>query len=378
MAADADPLTPTPDHRRLRVAMTLEHLWHDVPGGTATSVLALARGLVEHQTDIDVVGVAAKHDDPPAEPFGSPVEVRHLRFGRRLLYLTWQQFGWPDIESATGRVDVTHATTFAVPGTVAPLVVTVHDLAFLHEPDHFTRNGLRFFDLGVKRTLRHADLVVCPSEATAEDCRSVGFRDDRLRVVPWGIDAVDVAEGAVDDLRRRLGLDKPYVLVVGTIEPRKNLPRIIDAFERLERADLCLALAGPAGWKEDLDPVISAATADIRRLGFVDDVDLPTLYRGAEVFCAASLREGFGMPVLEAMTQGTPVVTTADTSTAELVGPDGVLVDALDVDAIAAGLVEALAHAADLGARGRERSRRYSLEAVAAGYADVYAEAASR
>ncbi len=361
----------------MRVAMTLEQLWHDVPGGTATSVLGLAEGLVAHQRQIDLIGVAARHDAPPEPPFESPIEVRQLRFGRRLLYLTWQHFGWPDVEHATGRVDVTHATTFAIPGTVAPLVVTVHDLAFLHEPDHFTRNGLAFFDRGVKRTIRHADLVVCPSEATAEDCRSIGLRDDRLRVVPWGVDPVEVTESEVDRLRRRLGLDKPYVLFVGTIEPRKNLPRIIEAFERIARRDCCLALAGPAGWKEDVGSLIDASSADVRRIGFVDTDDLPALYHGAEVLCAPSLREGFGMPVLEAMTQGTAVLTTAGTSTAELAGDDGVLVDALDVQAITDGLDEALDTADERGPRLLRRAARFSIEATAAGYAAVYAEAVS-
>ncbi|HUW02674.1 MAG TPA: glycosyltransferase family 1 protein [Acidimicrobiales bacterium] len=355
--------------------MTLEQLWHEVPGGTATSVLGLASGLAAHHPEIEVVGVSAKHDDPPASPFAAPVPVKALPVPRRLLYLTWQHFGWPDVESATGPVDVTHATTFAIPGTLAPMVVTVHDLAFLHEPDHFTRNGLRFFDRGVKRTLRLADLVVCPSESTAEDCRSIGLRDDRLRIVPWGVDPVEVHDGAVAEVTGRLGLDKPFVLVVGTVEPRKNLARTIEAFDRLGRTDLCLAMVGPAGWKEDVDALISEVTSDVRRLGFVDDADLPALYRGAEVFCSVSLREGFGMPVLEAMTQGAAVVTTAGTSTAELVGDDGVLVDALEVSAIADGLTRALEDAPALGAGARRRSERFSTEAAAAGYAAVYTEA---
>lgn len=353
-------------------------MWHTVPGGSATSIIGLLQGLTgDGDFGLDLIGVAAKHDEPPEESLRPPIEVRHLNLPRRLVYLTWQHFGWPDIEAATGRVDVTHATTLAVPGTIAPLVVTVQDLAFLHEPDHFTRNGLRFFDRGVKRTLRHADLVVVPSEATAEDCRSIGLRDDRLRIVPWGIDPTPVTDVEVEAVRQRWQIDKPYVLFVGTIEPRKNLPRVVEAFSRMASDTHCLVIVGWKGWKEDLGSIIETSDADVRPLGYVPGDDLPALYRGADVCCAPSLREGFGMPVLEAMTQATPVVTSAGTSTAEVAGDTGVLVDPLDVDAISEGLQRAIDERDELGAAGLRRSEQFSLHATAQGYADVYAEAAA-
>jgi glycosyltransferase involved in cell wall biosynthesis len=218
------------------------------------------------------------------------------------------------VQVATGPVDLIHATTLAIPPKSAPLVVTIHDLAFLESPEHFTDRGNRFFNRGLELALRDADVVVCPSEATAADCRTNGFVAERIRVVPWGVATEAATDEDIARVRAHFELDGPFVLWTGTVEPRKNLPGLVEAFLSMD-TDMRLVLAGPDGWNEDLAGLVRRAPSRITPLGFVDRSDLDALYAAAEVFCYPSLAEGFGLPVLEAMAQGTPVVTSRGTST---------------------------------------------------------------
>ena len=357
-----------------RVAMTLEQCWHRVPGGTAVAALALARALLGRD-DVDLVGVAGRHRDSPAAPYAPPIAVEQLPLAGPWLYETWHRLRWPAVERASGPVDVTHATTLAIPPTKAPLVVTVHDLAFLHQPGHFTKHGLRFFHRGMTLAQRRASLVLCSSQATLDDCRANGFDERRLRLVPLGVDIVPADPARVDELRRVHGR---YVLWSGTIEPRKNLPRLLEAFERvrIRHDDVRLVLVGPQGWNEELGPPRDGVTM----LGFVPDDELRALYAGAAAFCYPSLMEGFGLPVLEAMAQGTPVVTSAGTSTAELAeGGAALTVDPLDVGAIADAIGSILDDGdveSGLADAGRRRAAERSWARTAALAAAAYADAA--
>jgi glycosyltransferase involved in cell wall biosynthesis len=304
--------------------------------------------------------------------------VRHLPLPRLALYESWQMLRRPRVRG----VDVIHATGIAMPPRSVPIVLTVHDLAFRHFPEHFTRVGRRFFERNLELALREADMVLCSSLATLADCRDAGFDPARLRHVPLGVE-VDVAvDAAVARVRREYALDRPYVLWSGTLEPRKNLAGLLDAFGRLD-ADADLVLVGPRGWKEDVEQRIAAlperARARVRRLGFVPGADLGALYAGASVFCFPSLLEGFGFPVLEAMAQGTPVVTSEGTSTAELAGDAGLLVDPRDPAAIAAALDRIIGDASlaeRLRRAGPSRAAEYTWERSAQLVKDAYREAA--
>jgi glycosyltransferase involved in cell wall biosynthesis len=246
------------------------------------------------------------------------------------------------VQRASGPVDLIHATGVAMPPHSAPLVLTVHDLAYLHDPDAFTARGLRFFHAALDLALEQADLVLCSSEATAADCRAAGFDERRLRVVPLGVRCAIVSGSALVEVRARYGLERPFVLWAGTVEPRKNLPVVVEAFRLLGRADLDLVLAGPAGWNVDLDRVVRPIASQVRVPGFLPRARLDALYAAAEVFCFPSLREGFGLPVAEAMAQGTPVVTSAGTATEEVAGDAALLVDPHDPHAVADALAAAL------------------------------------
>ncbi|MEO6629599.1 MAG: glycosyltransferase family 1 protein [Aquihabitans sp.] len=363
------------------MAVTVEQCWHRVPGGTATSILGTLEALSRRE-DLDVVGVAARHGEAAPGPFTPPVAVRHLPLPRLALYESWHGLRWPPVERATGPVDVVHATAIAVPPSRAPLVMTIHDLAFLADASLATKHGNRFFRRGTELARRHAQLVLVPSEATATECRAAGFDADRLRVVPWGTTPVNAAAADVKATLVRFGLSRPYVLFVGTIEPRKNLAGLLGAMARLAGREIDLVLVGPDGWNEDLDAkvrVLDGSGIRVHRLGFLAPADLSPLYAGAAVFCFPSLREGFGMPVLDAMAHGVPVVTSTGTATAEVAGDAGLLVDPLDHEAIGLAVARVLddpSLAADLSARGRARASTYTWDRTAALTAAAYAEVA--
>ncbi|MGH2699026.1 MAG: glycosyltransferase family 4 protein [Actinomycetota bacterium] len=363
----------------LRAAMTLEQCWHRVPGGTAVATLELARALAR-RGELELVGVAARHREEPPEAWRPPVGVAQLPLPRLVLYEAWHRLRRPAVERATGEVDVIHATAMPVPPRSVPLILTMHDLAWLKNPAHFTRRGTAFFRRGLELALRDADLVLCPSNATLDDCVKAGFDDRRLRLVPHGVEIQPVGEAEMDRVRARHGLDREYVLWTGTVEPRKNLPGLLRAWTQLDvNADL--VLVGPEGWNENLDEHIGAARDRVKILGFLPQRELAPLYAAASVFCYPSFTEGFGLPVLEAMAQSTPVVTSKGTSTRELAEGAGLLVDPHDSTSIADALGRVLGDAdlrAELALKGRERAAQYSWAAAAEKTLAAYREVAWR
>ena len=360
----------------MRVAMTLEQFWHRVPGGTAVAAHEMARALIAN--DIDLVGVAARHRQPPEPQWALPVEIAQLPLPRVVLYESWHRLRRPPVEDATGEVDVIHATTMAIPPRSAPLVVTIHDLAWIDNPSHFTRRGVSFFKRGFELAKADADLLLCPSRATLQACESQGIPSERLRLVPLGVGVKPATPGDVERVRARYGIAGPYILWTGTIEPRKNLRGLIAAYAALS-SEHDLVLVGPKGWNEDLEGLVTGNKERVKTLGYVPAGDLAALYAGAELFCFPSLLEGFGFPVLEAMAQETPVVTSAGTSTEELAGDAGELVDPRDVDSITAGMKRVLddpEYAQKLASAGRARAAEYSWSRTASLLLDAYREVA--
>ncbi len=350
----------------LRVAYTLEQCWHPVPGGTAVATLEVERGL-RARGDIDVVGVAGRHRRPPDPSFRPAVAPRSLPWARPWLYETWNRFEQPRVERVTGPIDVVHSTIAIPAATGSPHVVTVHDVAFVHTPERFTRHGARVMRRGLERC-RGCDLVLCPSASTAGDLEALGFDRARIRIVPWGVSIAAVTTDDIVRLRRTYELPERFVLFVGTVEPRKNLVRLGAA---MRGVDLPLVVAGAAGWGEavDLDGV------DARFLGFVRHADLPALYSAATVFAYPSLQEGFGLPVAEAMAHGVPVVTSRGTSTEEVAGGAAVLVDPADEQSIADGIERALTDPTAWAEAGRRRAAELTwdraVEATVAAYREV-------
>ena len=221
--------------------------------------------------------------------------------------------------------------------------------------------------------------MIVPSAVTAQDCVDAGIERARIRVVPHGVTAAAVSDGGVGDFRRRNGLERPYLLWVGTLEPRKNLRGLLDAYTllRAEGTDLDLVLVGPQGWGEtdrDARVAVGRLGADrVHQLGMVSQEDLQAAYAGARAFCFPSVWEGFGLPVLEAQAHGTPVVTSRGTSMEEICGPSALAVDPHDVASLAEALLLAAGPRHDeLSSLGRTNSARFTWESAVSTTADVY------
>ena len=298
-----------------------------------------------------------------------------------LLNSSWQRLGWPSIEGAVagtgeGRCDVVHLMAPIVPRSgSAPLVATLHDLFPLRFPEAFSRRGVAVMTRGLKLLAERAQLIACSSEATATDAVDAGFDASRLRVIPLGVTPSAQDDDAIAAVRRRYCLERRYVISVGTLEPRKNLAALLPLGPELDRRGVDLVLVGPSGWA-GVDATVARAPS-VRWLGFVPTADRDALLAGAEVAAQPSLDEGFGLPVLEAMAQGTPVVTSASTSTAEVAGDTGVLVDPRrgdDVREAVLALLDDPDRAAGLGEAGRRRSAEFTWQRCARSTAAMYAE----
>ncbi|MDO9173654.1 MAG: glycosyltransferase family 1 protein [Actinomycetota bacterium] len=264
-----------------------------------------------------------------------------------------------------------HATTLIPCPSDARLVVTLHAVAFLHDPSQFTPHGVRVFTRSLEEIKRRADLVLCCSQATMDDCLVAGLDAERLRLVPLGVETERASDQEVARVRQLYRLPDQYLLFVGTVEPRKNLKGLVAALEHLPDAPP-LIVAGADGWGDNgLDDA-----HHVRFLGFVAGEDLSGLYGGAAAFCYPSEREGYGLPVLEAMAQGTPVVTSRGTATEETAGSAAVLVDPMDPADIARGIDEALRRRKELSAKGLARAQRRSWATTASLTAAAYRELA--
>ncbi|MDG2426907.1 MAG: glycosyltransferase family 1 protein [Acidimicrobiales bacterium] len=368
--------------RTLRVAFLLEQAWHRVPGGTAVAAIESAKAL-SRRVDVDLVGLTARHqvgNVPPAFvglDSETTLQSAASLLPRQVLYETWHRIRRPRVDRMAGWPDLVHASGGAVPATEAPLVATIHDLAWRRHPEAATRRGRKVFE-GWLSDSRRADRVVCPSETTRSDLMAAGFNDDQIRVVPLGVTLSDAEPGLTTRLRVRHDLAEPFVLWMGTLEPRKNLDRLVAAMSISKRlVDVPLVLVGPEGWRTDVARTVAPLKGRAVVVGPVGEVEKRAWLEAADVFCFPSLHEGFGLPVLEAMACGTPVVTSKGTATEEFLGNGGLLVDPTDVGAIAESLTTVLDDnelAVRLGSAGRDRSLDYPWSKTADGLVAIYHE----
>ena len=320
-----------------------------------------------------------------------PVNVRRADSALYPLVMGYPLAGLPRLLPFRLRGDravLFHATNYAAPRTGrVPLVVTVHDLALVRFPELGTPALRRIVGLARPATAA-ARLVLADSESTARDLRDLfGVSPGKIRVVYPGCDAhlpAPTVEAARQRLGQRFGLAAPYLLHVGTLEPRKNLPRLLGAYARVRASggDVpLLVLAGGRGWAaEAIERAVAAlGLADaVRFTGAVEREDLAALYAAAELVVYPSLYEGFGLPVVEAMACGAPVVTSNVSSLPEVAGDAAVLVDPRDEAAIAAAITELLRDdraRAELRRRGLARARKFSWARCAEQTWTVYEEA---
>lgn len=355
----------------MQVAVHVGQLLQPVPGGIGRYVSNLVDALPG--AGLEVVAFAAG-PRPRGLAAGSYFDLGRPRGPWR--YEAWARLRRPAL-GVPGAV--VHATSLAVPPPGGrPLVVTIHDLVFLRHPEHLTPRGVSFHRRGLELARREAAAIVVPTAFGREDLVAEGFDGERIHVAPHGtaVSGAGAADSRADHDRatlRRLGVHPPFLLFVGTLEPRKGVAELLAAHRILRRSHphLDLVLAGQRGW----GPPIDLSGPGVVAVGSTDDGELDALYRAAVALALPSRYEGFGLPVLEAMARGCPVVTSDAGALVEVGGDATTVVPVGDVDALAAAL-DHLASDADhrrrRAAAGQARSGAFSWSRSATAHACAY------
>lgn len=359
----------------MKVAVHAGQLLQPVPGGIGRYTISLLRALPAAGAEVFGFGAGPKPagvtSETPWTDLGAP------RGSWR--YECWHRLGRPVVRL---DAEVVHAPSLVVPPVRdAALVVTVHDVAFLRVPHVTTRRGVRFHRHALSVARRRADLVVVPSSFTRVELIREGFSPEDVHVALLGVDPPAArADDDIDATVAAVGVRAPYVLTVGTIEPRKDLPTLADAVERLRATsapDLELVVVGPPGWGtvERIDRPF------VRVAGRQPWVVVDALIRRAAACCIASRYEGFGLPALEALARGAPLAVADGSALEEVVADGALLFPAGDVDACRdalARLLEDRALCADLAVRGRARAAELDWQRSARSHVVAYRQAMER
>ena len=370
----------------MKVAFHIDQLWFSAPGGIGTYVRELLRALPVEDPSLDLEPFHARWRRRPGEApltYGERPGIE-IPLSIRTLYPAWDLLGRPALPGPLRGCGVVHATNpAAVPptGHGQALVVTVHDLAFEHYPEAFPPIWRRLYRAGLRRAALRADAIITPSHATADDLRErTGVDPSRVHVTPLA--GFTPADDGAPDVGLELtehGIVPPYLLFVGTIEPRKNIVRLVRAYRRLAAEGLphSLVLVGPAGWGAgELERELAAeGPGRIVRTGGLSRPLLDAAYRATDAFVYPSLYEGFGLPVLEALQRGAPVVASSSSSIPEIAGDAAVLVEPTDEDALTAAMRSVLTDRSlrdDLARRGPSQVAGLSWAATARATLKVY------
>jgi glycosyltransferase involved in cell wall biosynthesis len=360
----------------MKVAVHVDQLFFATPGGIGTYIRNLVPALVRQDPSLQLTlfhSRFASRDAP--ERWMRDHRVEALSGSIRTLYPRWDTLGRPALPTSLRELDVVHATNpVAIPPAAEGqrLVVTVHDLAFEHHPSLFPRQWRMLYRLGLRAAVKRADAILTPSRNTAEDVLSRTKVDPgKLHVVPLAA-ALPTSDVDVDEILARLKVRPPYVLFVGTIEPRKNLVRLVRAYRRVASTGVphALVLAGPLGWHHEslMRELALEGPGEILLTGSLAPDELDAVYRAADAFVYPSLYEGFGLPVVEAMARGIPTITSDTSSIPEVSGDAALGVNPRSVREIAAA-IEAVCTdvelAEKLAARGRARAERFSWDETA-------------
>ena len=364
--------------KRRRVLIAVEQLRRRVPGGIGAYATGLLNGLaaIEDGAAVDVTLLASRapRQGDPLARFGRPVITSPLP--GPLLTRAWDR----RLVHAPEGFGIVHSVSIAAPmlrrSSRSRLVVTVHDMAWRRHPEATTGRGSRWHESALRRARERGAALVVPSRLVAADLIADGVDPARITIVPGGSDHLaDPDPAATDVLLRRAGVTGEFLLTVSTLEPRKNVDRLVRAFARVRPMlpePWPLVIVGPAGWGPE--PAGARDSAGVVLAGAVPDAVLSELYRRARAFAYVPLTEGYGLPPLEAMRMGTPCVVAREVPSVQDLGQQGPpparIVDPFDVEDMASGIGDVLtddAVRADLAARGAEfaRSRTWHAAALA-------------
>jgi glycosyltransferase involved in cell wall biosynthesis len=305
---------------------------------------------------------------------------------------TWRLFLWAGLPLPGGwtaplqQCQLFHGTDSLAPRTMLPTVLTIHDLSPLLFPEHHTRFHRLYSRYALPGMARRAQVIITDSAATQSDVISrLHIASDRTRVIHLGLDHKrfyprDPAQAQMS-IQQALGIRPPYLLAIGTLEPRKNLLALLRAYAQLEPDSPMLVLAGKQGWGNT--PLTETAQQlgiqdRVSFTGFVPDALLPDLYAGAHLFVYPSLYEGFGLPVLEALGCGTPVITSKLSSLPEVAGDAALLVDPYDIDDLAQQMRNMLFNSdlrAHLRSAGPKQAAQFTWQRTAQQTLAVYRDA---
>ncbi len=380
------PTRSGPRKPRIGLSAHLLSLAEDYRGaGINRYISALLAHLPQAAPQLETVAFVGearlRHAPPPGVRLAYPLWPTGRQRAARI---AWEQLAQPVALRREG-VDLVHGMAYALPLLgPAPGVVTVHDLSFRLYPGAFNRANRLYLSAITRASVRRARAVIADSANTAHDLtRLLGVPPEKVVAIPLGVDAryAPPSPQQVTEFRRRQGLPDRFILYVGTLEPRKNLPVLVRAYAQLRHADPAapkLVLAGGAGWR--YAPLFGLVEElglkdSIVFPGYVPQADLPLWYAAAEVLAYPSLYEGFGLPPLEAMACGTPVVTSTASSLPEVVGDAGLMVSPDDPAALAHALHRLLTEAdlrAEMRARGLARARQFTWQRTAEATAEVY------
>jgi glycosyltransferase involved in cell wall biosynthesis len=301
---------------------------------------------------------------------------------QRIIRILWEQSAWP-LLAARDKLDLLHSMAFVTPvlGRI-PTIVTVYDLSFVHFPEKFPASQRRYLRSQTARSVSSARRVITISEASRKDLhRFFAVPMDRIDVILPGVESHfrPLPDSDVAEFRQRNGLPERFVLHVGTLQPRKNIPLLLDALARLQRQDVDLVLAGAKGWFYDevfRQVEELGLVSRVHFAGYVPDEDLPFWYNSAEALVFPSLYEGFGMPIVEAMACGTPVIAAETSSIPEAGGDAALYFDPSDSGDLAQQLTAVLDNkqmVREMRARGLAQAQRFSWQRAGIETARTYA-----
>ena len=353
---------------KTRAGIVIEQNWNAKASVETRCTNNLVDALLDNP-DVSVVGVRGTHLTNPELSLPDGLPVRRLPFPGKALAESWARSSRPSLDRWVDA-DIIHAPHYLLPTTKKPLIVTIHDTAFFRYPEWLTPNEVACFLRIFKRVIDEKLSVFVPSEATADDLAFRGVSERRIHVTPWGIDTEPAPTYVIEHVRQKYELPDEFVLFLGAPSPRKNLTMLAAAMERHREVPLLITGPDDGGAEGEI-----ASIANARMLGHVPEGEIQAVIAAATVLAYPSHLEGFGLPVLEAMAQGTPVVATKGTAPADILGTAGLAVDTRSPNQIADAigqLLESPTDRAAMGEVGKDRSVLFRWDVAAKRVASLY------